>query len=204
MCSQRASIPGVRGQRATWPFAQKTARDHGRGLASPQNRHRSLMQCQANRRRLQKWQECGKNAVRGQQAQNVYGAGSRGNLHLTTTTASRSFISPSQYPLPIFRPQPPHSPAIPRRDAPKGEQGDHRELLPETGAKRPLSGAFGARVDRGGAAAAKLPDASSLLPERAANSWLCAQDMRTGCIGDALATTVAALADCSAGAILAT
>ena len=61
-----------------------------------------------------------------------------------------------------------------------------------------------AAMEVGGAAAAKLPDASAGVFSRTAKSWLCVQDERTGCTGDALATTVAALPACSIGAILAT
>ena len=81
---------------------------------------------------------------------------------------------------------------------------DHCGLFPETGAKRPFNGAFAGFVDCGGAGVAKLPDAPSPLTERAANSWLCVHDTRTGCTGDALTTTVPALAVCSWGAIFAT
>jgi hypothetical protein len=59
-------------------------------------------------------------------------------------------------------------------------------------------------MEVGGAAAAKLPDASAGAFPRTAKSWPCVQDGRTGCTGDALATTVAALPACSIGAILAT
>ena len=82
--------------------------------------------------------------------------------------------------------------------------GDHCERLPETGAKRPFKGAVGAGMEVGGAAAAKLPDASAGVFSRTAKSWLCVQDERTGCTGDALATTVAALSVCSIGPIFAT
>lgn len=81
---------------------------------------------------------------------------------------------------------------------------DHGDLLPETGAKRPFNAAIGGFAGGGCAGVAKLPDASSLLPKRAAKSWLCVQDTRTRCIGDALVTIAAVFVICNWGAIFAT
>lgn len=123
---------------------------------------------------------------------------------LSTNTDGPRFILPSTYPFllkdlqtsPIF--------ANPRHNAPERQMDVHCGRLPETGAKRPLSGAVGASTGFGGAAAAKLPDAPSLLSERATKSSLCVQDVRIGCTKDALEANVGALAVCSIGAILAT
>ena len=94
--------------------------------------------------------------------------------------------------------------ANPRRDAREEQKRDHRELVPETGAKRPPGEAFSAFAGCDDAGGAKLPDAPSLLFARVVNNWLCAQDTRTGCTGNVLDCIIAALSVCSRGAILAT
>ena|SRR3990167_5871270 len=115
----------------------------------------------------------------------------------TTHTDGPRFILPSSFPFFCTDPQSfPHH-ANPRCNAPEEQKGDHFDLLPETGAKRPFNGAFAAFLDCGGAGVVKLTDALLLLSPRAANNWLCVQDTRTGCTGAAMATTVAALAVCS-------
>lgn len=89
-----------------------------------------------------------------------------------TPTDGAPFILPSSFSVPSLSCSPAQSCANPPHDAITGQSDDHCERLPETGAKRPFKGADETEMEVGGAAVAKLPDASVAASPRTANSWL--------------------------------